>query len=81
MKTGRIPATRRHKQINLSFNLKPYSCRASRRSCQPMKKDSCSSINSDQPEIVKPADPDPAWIIALVDLIFLAQDEGRVVPS
>ena len=40
-----------------------------------------ASINSADPEAVKPTQPDPAWILALVDLIFLAQDEGRVIPS
>ena len=66
MKTARIPASRpTSKQIN------------------PMKNVSCSivpPINSEDAEAVKPTQ-DPAWILALVDLIFLCKDEGRTVPS
>ena len=48
-----------------------------------MKNVSCSivpPINSEDTEAVKPAQ-DPAWILDLVDLIFLCKDEGRTVPS
>lgn len=39
-----------------------------------------SPINSEDPGAVNKS-PDPEWILALVDLIFLGQEEGRVVPS
>lgn len=39
-----------------------------------------SPINSEGAGAVNQT-PDPEWILALVDLIFLGQEEGRVVPS
>ena len=37
------------------------------------------SLNTKDPAPVK--SPDPQWILDLVDLIFLGQEEGRTVPS
>lgn len=48
-----------------------------------MKEPSCgslASINNEDAGSVNRT-PDPEWILALVDLIFLGQEEGRVVPS
>lgn len=41
------------------------------------------SINSADEEAVNPAPiaEDPETILRLIDLIFLAQEEGRVIPS
>lgn len=39
-----------------------------------------SSRNSEDAGAVNQP-PDPEWILALVDLIFLGQEDGRVVPS
>lgn len=66
MKTARIPASRpTSKQIN------------------PMKNVSSNivpPINSEDADAVNPTQG-PGWILSLVDLIFLYQDEGRTVPS
>lgn len=49
-----------------------------------MKKCCSLPLNSERPESVTPPRPiseDPELILRLIDLIFLAQDEGHTVPS